>query len=55
MGMVGKDKERIVVSILKEDKAKLDKIAEKEDRTLSNLVRVILHDYLVAQDKKNKR
>ncbi len=42
---ISKDKTRIILTILKENKDKLDKVCEQEKRTLSNQVEIILEDY----------
>ncbi len=44
--MVGKDKERVNFTISKADKEKLQKIAEKENRTLSNTINVAVKEYI---------
>ncbi len=47
--MIGKDKERFNITIDKEDKKRLQELAEKENRSLSNLINVLIKEYL----KKN--
>jgi metal-responsive CopG/Arc/MetJ family transcriptional regulator len=49
--MVGEDKVRILVTVPKEMKAELDKIAEEETRNTSNLIVSILKDYLNNKTK----
>lgn len=43
---VGNDKERTLLTLTKEAKRELQEIAEKEHRTLSNLIQSILYNYL---------
>lgn len=43
---IGKDKTQVVLTITKEEKAKLQEIAEKESRTVNNLIVVIIKEYL---------
>jgi len=40
------DKTRVLIAMPKEMKAELEKIAKKEDRSLTNLIVRILKDYL---------
>ena len=53
--MIGKDKERIVIAISKEDKTKLNELAEKDSRSLSNFCALILHNYLASQAQPKKK
>lgn len=41
-----KNRERITISVPKGMKAELEEVAQKEVRTLSNLVEIILTNYL---------
>lgn len=43
---VGKDKTGVLVNMNKDMKAKLEKIAKQEDRSLTNLINHILFEYL---------
>lgn len=43
---ISQDKTRIIVSIEKEDKKKLEEQAKKENRSLNNLIVTVLRDYL---------
>lgn len=45
---IGKDKTQLMLTIEKDDKAKLQKIAEAESRTVNNLIVVIIKEYLKA-------
>ena len=51
-GEIKKTDTRIQVQITKDDKALLDKIAKKEGRSISNLARHIITQYL--NEQKNK-
>jgi hypothetical protein len=42
--MIGKDKVRINVTISKADKEKLEKIADSQSRSLSNLINVLIKE-----------
>ena len=50
--MVGKDKERMILTISKEDKTKLQEIAKEENRSLNNLINTILKEYLKKSGKQ---
>lgn len=50
--MIGKDKERIIITVNKDDKERLQNIANEENRSLSNLVNVIIKEYLKNCDKQ---
>ena len=43
---VSEEKTRVLITITKPQKEKLDKIAEKDKRSLSNLCAKIISDYL---------
>ena len=45
---VSEDKTRIIITVTKVQKEKLDKLAEKEIRPLANLCTKIISDYLDA-------
>ena len=47
--------ELIAIRVPEEMKKKLEKIAEKEHRPLSNLVRLILMEWLEKHEKKPKK
>lgn len=49
--MIGKDKTRIIVTITNEDKIKLEKLAELENRNLSNMVATIIKKYIDGNEK----
>jgi metal-responsive CopG/Arc/MetJ family transcriptional regulator len=49
---IGKDKTRIVVTLTKELKEDLEKLAEAENRNVSNLINTILINY-VKDNKKD--
>ena len=44
--MVGKDKVRILITIKDEMKAELEQVANKQNRTVSNLIVTIIKEYL---------
>lgn len=46
---VSENKVRYSLSIDKEDKMKLEKIAKEQNRSLNNLIETILKDYLKKQ------
>lgn len=46
---IGKDKTQLMLTLTKEDKAKLQEIAEKESRTVNNLIVVIIKEFLKTQ------
>lgn len=43
------DKSRVMVTITKEEREKLNKIAIEENRSLSNLLQVVIKNYLDAK------
>lgn len=49
---IGKDKTQILLTLSKEDKALLQKIAEDENRTFTNLINTIIRDYLKQYSSK---
>lgn len=48
---IGNDKTRIVITVTKELKEKLDEQAKKENRTVANLLNTIAIKYLEEQKK----
>ncbi len=48
---VGKDKTQVLLTLTKEDKEQLQKIAEDENRTLTNLINTIIKNYLKDYNK----
>jgi len=48
---VGKDKTQVLLTLTKEDKEQLQKIAEDENRTLTNLINTIIKNYLKDHEK----
>ena len=53
-GMVSKQNTRILVTLSKEDFNKLQTLATKEKRSISNLCGKILSDYIESLSKDNK-
>jgi len=49
--MIADDKTRILVTVTKEVKAELDKLAADEIRTTSNFCATIFNDYLKNRNK----
>jgi len=48
---IGKDKTRTMLTIEKELKSQLEKVAEKENRSLNNLIITVLKDYIDNQTR----
>ena len=46
MSKISDEKTRYALTILKDDKAELKKIAKEQNRSLNNLIETILKDYL---------
>lgn len=46
MSQIANNKTRYALTLEKEDKAKLEKIAKEQNRSLNNLIETILKDYL---------
>mgnify|MGYP001756815162 FL=1 len=46
MNKISKNKTRYALTLEKEDKRKLEKIAKQENRSLNNLIETILKNYL---------
>ncbi|WP_160678719.1 DNA-binding protein [Clostridium sp. C8-1-8] len=49
---IGEDKTRILVTVTKELKEKLEKQAKKENRTVANLLNTIAIKYLEEQQRR---
>jgi len=47
--VVADDKTRTLITLKKTDKAKLEKIAEEQNRSFNNLIETILIEYLKKQ------
>lgn len=43
---IGKDKTQVLLTLTKEDKDHLQRIAENENRTFTNLINTIIKNYL---------
>lgn len=43
---IGKDKTSVLVNMSRETKAKLEELAKKDGRSMTNLINKILSDYL---------
>lgn len=43
---IGKDKTQVLLTLTKEDKAELQRIADNENRTFTNLINTIIKNYL---------
>ena len=50
---IGKDKERIVITISKEDKKQLQEIAASESRSMSNYISVLIKECIKAHENGN--
>lgn len=50
--MISKDNTRILITLPKELKAKLDEITQEEQRSFSNLCCKVLTDYIKTVEKK---
>lgn len=51
---VSEEKTRVLITITKSQKEKLDEIAEKDKRSLSNLCGKIISDYLDSLEDKGR-
>lgn len=49
---IGKDKTQVLLTLTKEDKEKLQEIANSENRSFTNLINTIIKNYL--KDKAEK-
>jgi hypothetical protein len=43
---IGKDKTQVLLTLSQDDKATLQRIAENENRTFTNLINTIIKEYL---------
>lgn len=43
---IGKDKTQVLLTLTKEDKAELQRIADNENRSFTNLINTIIKNYL---------
>ena len=52
--MISKDNDRVIVTVSREVKAKLTKLAQEDSRTLSNYLSVVITNYLnsIKEDDK---
>lgn len=52
--MISKDNDRVIVTVSREVKAKLTKLAQEDKRTLSNYLNVVITNYLnsIEEDEK---
>lgn len=48
---IGKDKTQVLLTLTKEDKEQLQRIAESENRTFTNLINTIIKNYLKDHTK----
>lgn len=46
---IGKDKTQVLLTLTKEDKAELQRIADNENRSFTNLINTIIKNYLKSQ------
>ena len=46
---IGKDKTQVLLTLTKEDKAELQRIADNENRSFTNLIYTIIKNYLKSQ------
>lgn len=51
MGSIGADKTRVIITLPIDLKEKLNGIAKKQNRTLTNLVVTILMEYVKSQSR----
>ena len=52
---IGKDKTQVLLTLTKEDKAELQRIADNENRSFTNLINTIIKNYLKSQREVNTR
>lgn len=52
--MISKDNDRVIVTISKEVKAKLTKLAQEDKRTISNYLNVVITNYLNSIEEDDK-
>mgnify|MGYP002556378099 CR=1 FL=1 len=48
---IGKDKTQVLLTLTKEDKAELQRIADNENRSFTNLINTIIKNYLNINKK----
>ena len=51
---ISKDNDRVIVTIPREVKAKLTKLAQEDSRTLSNYLKVVITNYLNSIEEDDK-
>ena len=51
---IAKDKDRIVIIVPKELKSEVERIAQEQDRSMSNLIAIILKDYVKQKKTQNE-
>lgn len=49
---IGRDKTQVLLTLTKEDKEELQKIADNENRSFTNLINTIIKNYLKEQTEK---
>ena len=52
--MISKDNDRVIVTVSREVKAKLTKLAQEDSRTLSNYLNVVITNYLNSVEEDDK-
>lgn len=52
MMAVGTDKVRVLITLTKEDKEKLEKLAKKDNRNLSNYINTVLKKHMIELESK---
>lgn len=52
MMAVGNDKVRVLVTLEKSDKEKLEKLAKKDNRNLSNYINTVLKKHMIELESK---
>ena len=50
---IGKDKTQVLLTLTKEDKAELQRIADNENRSFTNLINTIIKNYLKSAALSN--
>jgi len=53
MNRTSPDSERIIITISKADRARLDELAFEDDRSLSGYCRRVLHDHVLKHPKES--
>ena len=51
---ISRDNDRVIVTIPREVKAKLNKLAQEDSRTLSNYLNVVITNYLNSIEEDDK-